>query len=295
MKRRLIVISFACVVIVAIAINVIFANREEKEEVVQNHSEHHMNTPYEDLDHLVKESAIIVSGIIRDVSDFDSVTKEYLFTIDEELKGRTRSDRIYIYENTPIFEIGQEYVLFLSKQEGGLFPEPVHTTIDPGNVPAIHDHKVAHNYSFLGQDLTKERFFHAIRTSRFIQTQPSYIAEHGSQSRMLLELDTVEEIYQASDFVAHVKPNYVGRENKYFKRISADVLELYKGDRAVANRLKDEAIIYVPASTELNREYIIFLKEHDGVYQVTTRHESIIHSQDREKWEEVRRVLERVD
>src|SRR5690625_2747694 len=105
-------------------------SEEETNEIDQNNTYAQSKSPYESIDELIKDSVIIVNGKVKESSAFDSAISEYIFKIDQQLKGKSDSKEINVYQSNHLLEEGQEYVLFLIRWEGGLYPAPVHTSIN---------------------------------------------------------------------------------------------------------------------------------------------------------------------
>lgn len=301
MKKRL--LSLIVIIITSIIMLIIINNFDEKDhsfEAIYEEIEAiklayaQSESNYDSLDQLVKNAVVIVSGTVKDVSNFDDVTKEYLFSIDEQFKGESNTEEILIYEYNDLLTVGQSYLLFLTRWEGGLYPSAVHTTLDTEDLILIDDNKIKSAVTFLDKEIYKQDFFEAIKSSQSINEKSPLIAEHEYQRRMPLDLEKKQDLVDSSDIVVRLVPTAVLTENKYFKTIEVKVLEIYQDKTALktANLLDETSAIYVPKTVGLGEEHILFLKEFDGVFQTTSSEGSAISVKDEDNFKEVLNILE---
>lgn len=268
----------------------------ETNEVDQHNSTYAQSKSlYESIDDLIKDSVIIVNGKVKESTAFDGATTEYIFKIDQQLKGKSDSKVINVYQSNHWLEEDEEYVLFLTRWEGGLYPAPVHTSINRDNIIAIENDKVISTFKFLEKNMHKEELFQMINDSPYIEKTPSYMGEEDEQRKIAKDSATLEELISSSDIIARIVPTYIRLENKYFKDIEVKELEIlgHHDNDSVDDQLSLEEVttLYVPPSVEVDEEYIVFLKYYDGMYQVTTKEGSVIHKKDTEKWEKVMEAL----
>ena len=165
-KNRIWLILLTGILVVGVAIGLAI-NKEELEKFTQTEptsSQSQNKSAYQSLDELVKDAMVIVSGTITDYSSLDSTTIEYVFEIERQLKGEGTDKSIHIYESysDARYTVGEEYVFFLDRWEGGLYPAAVHTSIDEEHPVRIDQGIILHSYSFLEDDLQKRDFFEAI-------------------------------------------------------------------------------------------------------------------------------------
>ncbi|GAA0309909.1 hypothetical protein GGQ92_001320 [Gracilibacillus halotolerans] len=289
-KKRLWLIVLVSLLIVGVAIG-LAGNKNEFGDIPQTEQAKSLiktESAYEDLDELVRDAVIIVSGTIKDSSALDSTTIEYVLDVEQQFKGERTDESIHIYESysDARYTIGKEYVFFLDRWEGGLYPAAVHTPIDEEHSLRIEQDMILHSYTFLEEDLQKRDFFEAIENSPSIH-EPSPFEDSNNSSHMFLNnsISTLDELVEASDWIGRVIPTNIHIENKYFKNIGIKELESFKGTDS--QNLEEVTTIYVPKTVELDKEYILFLTNHSGTYQVTTRDNSVVSKEESEEWQEI--------
>jgi len=286
----------ASILVVGFAIG-LSINKEELEKITQTEpssSQSQNESAYQSLDELVKDSMVIVSGTMKDSSSFDTSTIEYVFEVERQFKGEGINETIHIYEgySDARYTVGEKYVLFLERWEGGLYPAPVHTSIDETQPIKIKGTTIHHDYVFLDKNLHTGELFEAIENSPSIH-EPSSYEDLNNSSHMLLNnsISTLEELIEESDWIGRVIPTHIHQENKYFKNIGLKEIESFK--ETESQSIEEVTTIYVPTSVELNNEYILFLKNHNGTYQVTTRENSVVSKEETEHWEKILSVIDK--
>lgn len=222
----------------------------------------------DNIDDLVKYASHIVYGTVIDVTPFSAGTSEYFVQVHEEFKSELDAKEIYVYEPDGTLEIGESYILFLSEFIGGFFPHPTYTSINKEVILQGNKNSL-------------------VETIEDIANSPN-LSSHPETNRELVLLNnaSLHEVTTDADIIAEVTPTIFTTENKYMKIAEVEVLNNHKG------QLESGATIHFPASVELNKDYLVYLKDESGMLIVNSIDIGVIDLSDQELWEEAMQILE---
>lgn len=222
----------------------------------------------DNIDDLVKYAHTIVYGTVIDVDLFSEGTSEYLVQVHEELKAGLDAEEIYVYELDGTLKVGESYLLFLSEFIGGFVPHPTYTSINKEVILQGDKNSLA-------------------ETMNDIANSPNLSNQMQEESDLvLLNNASLHEVTNDADIIAEVIPTKFTTENKYMKVSEVKVLKNHKG------QLGKGDTVHFPASVELNKEYVVYLKNHDGMLIVNSIDNGVIENSDREKREEALQLLD---
>lgn len=229
----------------------------------------------EALDQLIELSHNIVYGKVESIEDFDGTTKKINVLITKELKGKTESDYIDVYEYEDFLEVGKEYLLFLEYWEDGLYPRPVY------NVIRTHAFEVSNGKIVETKDskkFIKGRSKNELE--KFIASSPNVKVKSVPEKNIIEKTNSVEELINVSGHILHIIPREIIAENKYVKNVNVEILDEYKGE------INKKLPLSLPSSIEVGKEYIIFLKGNEEL-DLATREGSVVSKEDSKLWDSV--------
>jgi len=233
------------------------------------------------IDDLVKYAHAIVYGTVKDVEAFSEGTNEYSLKIIEELKVGMDAEEIYVYEIDDTLQVGESYLLFLSSFDGGLFPHPIYTSINKEAILRVENKDITHDSPHLPKNMTFNQTIQEIKNSPNLthQIQPE------TDSR-LLSNTSLRQLTDEADIIAEITPITFIAENKYMKVAEVKVNKNHKG------RLDTENSVHLPAFVEVDKEYLVYLTNDDGMLIVNSIDNSVINKSDQQKWDEAMQLLE---
>lgn len=253
-------------------------NADEKEAPVS-----HMVSTVElnSIDDLVKYAYTVVYGTVIDVEPFSEGTSEYLFQVHKELKTGLDAEEIYVYEVDETLDVGESYLLFLSSFTESFAPHTIYTSINKETILKIDNNDITHNSSYLPQDMT------LAQTMKDIANSPNLSNQIQTESDFVLLRDaSLDELADDADIIAEIIPIKFTFENKYTKVAEVKVTKNHKG------QLETGASVFMPAPVELEKEYLVYLKNDAGALIVNSIDNGVIKKSDHEKWDEAMQLLE---
>src|SRR5699024_3698265 len=88
------------------------------------------------------------------------------------------------------------------------------------------------------------------------------------------------------DIIAEITPITFIAENKYMKVAEVKVNKNHKG------RLDTENSVHLPAFVEVDKEYLVYLTNDDGMLIVNSIDNCVINKSDQQKWNEAMKLSE---
>ena len=227
------------------------------------------------LDDLIRVSDNIVIGTVTDEEPFsEGPTYKFTFAVKNELKGNVEAKSIDVYEYYGDLEKGKEYILFLGYWESELYPKPVYTSYNKDFLIEVRKNALIGGESFVGQK-TKDEMIEYIKSSKEV----SVFSE--KEGAVIEKAKDITELISISDQIIHLVPKEINLENMYVKNVNAKVIQTLKGS------YEEELLpLNLPATIDLEKEYIVFLKEEDGL-TITTREGSVVSKDNEALWQEI--------
>lgn len=233
------------------------------------------------LDDLVKYSQEIVYGTVIDVEPFSDTTHEYLIQVHETYKTKLDAEDIYVYEVEGTLNRGDSYVLFLNEFTGGFFPHPAYTSIHKESILKVDDQDLVHSSPQIPQNMVLDEIIQEISNSDGLAQQVQ-----TENDLVLLNNANLQELTDHADIIAEVTPTKFTTENKYMKIAEVKVINSHKG------HLESGSIVHFPASIELEKEYLVYLRDVDGALFVNSVDKGIIDTGEHQALDEALQILE---
>jgi hypothetical protein len=247
---------------------------EDQERMEVSRLESIMEEIY-DLDELIRKSDKIVVGTVTDEEQFsEGATYKFTFTVKNELKGNVEAESIDVYEFHGDLEKGKEYILFLSYWESALYPNPVHTSINKNSLIEVKKNNLIGGEKFVGKK-KKDEMIEYIKNSKEVNVFSK------KEDAVIEKANNLAELILLSDQIIHLVPKEINAENRYVKNVEAKVIQTLKGS------YEEEILrLNLPATIDLEKEYIVFLKENDGL-GIATREGSVVSKKDEALWQQI--------
>ncbi len=243
-------------------------NSKNKSIVISNTES---TVQFNSVNDLTKYADNVIIGSIIEDNEFSKTTREYTFSVEEELKGSVdSSSKIRVYETNDTLKLGNKYILFLESSESTYFPETSYTSVDKESIIEIKGQKLVCKKDELLDnskdisDLVKE-----------VKTSPglSHIRE-GSKTVAAFSSGEDIDVFTKSDCVYRIIPREITYENKYIKSVKAEVLKSYKGE------VNESSELILPSHIEIGNEYIVYLKKDGNTLTQTTKNKSVVQKDD---------------
>ena len=246
--------------------------QESKGEIISYESESTLRL--ETLEDLIRISDNIVIGIVTDEVQYSGSTLKFTFTVNNELKGNVDAKSIDVYEYYGDLEKGKEYILFLEFWEDELYPRPVYTSYNKGSLIEVNRNTLLGGETYVGNK-TKDEMIEYIKSSKEV----SIFSE--KEDAVIEKAKDLAQLISISDHILHIVPKEVIHENMYVKTVGIEVLQKLKGSlNYEINSLN------LPATIDLEKEYIVFLKENDGL-GLATRDGSVVSKDNEALWQDI--------
>lgn len=233
------------------------------------------------IEDFVKYSHNIILGSVSSVSMFSEGVSEFVIEIETEFKGNAEVKKIFVYESSDLLQVGNQYLLFLDKFEGGLYPSANYTSIEKNSIMKVQGDFLIHHSPFLPSEMTLQKTIDEIKQSpnlNFLNVK-NYDQVHVKDTAKL------EELTEDADIIAQIIPSHFVHENKYTTLAEVKVVEQYKG------KLTSDTKLFLPSSVKLNQEYIVYLQEKGNITIVASKNGSLINKSNTEKWDEAKKLI----
>lgn len=243
---------------------------------------------FTDWDQYVGYADHILVGNVIGSSTFSPGTTEYVVSVERQVKGNTQAKKINVYAADQTLDMGETYVLFMERTEGGLYPATVYKilTIDDstrGYVKVDNKHLV-HKNKFIKSDSDLDGLITSIQTSPSIGKNRNKDPSEGTM--MVMDSASTEQLTRSSDVIAEIKVDSVSLTNKYMTFATVQVVNAYKGE------LHDGGgTVILPSSVEAGEDYLVYLQLKNGSYIVTAKTGSVIPKSDAKAWDEALKKL----
>ena len=271
--RKAFVVTFSCLFLLMGCVeenNQVI--QESKGEIISYESESTLRL--ETLEDLIRISDNIVIGIVTDEVQYSGSTLKFTFTVNNELKGNVDAKSIDVYEYYGDLEKGKEYILFLEFWEDELYPRPVYTSYNKGSLIEVNRNTLLGGETYVGNK-TKDEMIEYIKSSKEV----SVFSE--KEDAVIEKAKDLAQLISISDHILHIVPKEVIHENMYVKTVGIEVLQKLKGSlNYEINSLN------LPATIDLEKEYIVFLKENDGL-GLATRDGSVVSKDNEALWQDI--------
>lgn len=274
--KILIVSLFSLLLVSGCTVNPISSNIEHGSSDTETQHAFEIET----LDQLIELSHNVLYGKIASIEDFDGTTKKINVLVTKEIKGKTDSDYIDVYEHEEFLEVGKEYLLFLEYWEDELYPKPVYNVIRT-NAFELENGKIKETKD--SKKFIKGRSKNELE--KFITSSPKSKIKSAPEKNIIEEPNSLEELIKVSGHILHIIPTAILAENKYVKNVNVEVLNEYKGE------INKNLPLSLPSSIEVGKEYIIFLKANEEL-DLATREGSVVPKSNSHQWSEVLSKLE---
>src|SRR5690606_38121239 len=129
-------------------------------------------------------------------------TSEFLLTGNQTMKGIPDEKEIHVYETDETLSKGEQYLLFLSRFEGGLYPTPIYTSIDKENIIHIKNDVISPDTPILKSGVKINNVINEITNSPFIDVKATHIATLPQ----IMESSNTEELSTSADIISHIIP-----------------------------------------------------------------------------------------
>lgn len=226
-----------------------------------------------DLDELIRISDRIVVGTVTDEEQFsEGPSYKFTFSVSDELKGNVEAESIDVYEFHDDFKKGKEYLLFLSFWESELYPRPVYTSHNKDSLIEVKRNKLIGGEKYVGKK-KKDEMIQYIKNSKEVNVFSK------KEDAVIEKANNLAELISLSNQIIHLVPQEIILENIYVKNVNAKVIQTLKGSYE-----KEILSLNLPATIDLDKEYIVFLKE-DG--SLATREGSIVYKDNKALWQEI--------
>lgn len=193
---------------------------------------------------------------------------------------------IHVYENeSSMFGIGSKYVLFLEFFESSLYPHTIYNTVYDSVFKLKPDDKID-SIMLATKDLS-DLFSNKHDIIKYIDSvDKGYNINKPTNTTELVETDDLNELIAKSDYIFMIKPKQITFENSYLKMATCNVTKNYK------NKLMSEVVISIPANAELEKEYLVLLKEVDGgSYTIASRYHSFISKEEKKEIDKMLKAM----
>lgn len=234
---------------------------------------------YENIDDWIKDSDYIVVGKAisgKQHSELADQTYEFIFEIEQYLKGDKVSEPITVYSSKDLINIGGEYMLFLDYWESTSFPKPNYTPLYEG-VIEIKDNKLLGATKLVG-NMGKDELIKNIAQSAFLNFKEK------TKYNILDNAENIESLIDASHYIMQIKVTSTRKLNQYIAEAFYQPIEQFKGEKW------EIPMVLLPVDIKEGEEYLVFF---DYSRQLVTRNDSVIAKIDKEAWEEAMTKLEK--
>lgn len=247
------------------------------EETNQSGRYEELRSDIPDLDSLIMKSDNIVIGIVTDEEQFsEGPTYKFTFTVNDELKGNVEAKSIDVYEFYGDLVKGKEYILFLDYWESELYPKPVYTSYNKDFLIEVRKNSLIGGEKYVGKK-KKDELIEYIKNSKEVNVFSE------KEDAVIEKAKDLAELISLSDQIIHLVPKEIILENMYVKNVSAKVIQTLKSpnDKEILS-----LNLNLPATIDLDKEYIVFLKE-DETLTIATREGSVVSKDNEALWQEI--------
>lgn len=258
-----------------------FSSTELKPTTISR-SEGQLSVEMETLDSLIEYADNIVIGTVLSEEEFsDSSTYKYTFSVRKDIKGDIDGQEIDVYEDYGNLEVDKEYLLFLEYWESELYPNPVYTSIGHKEDSII----LIEKDSLKGSDKILQEKKSLKEMIQYIENNSGIKVKKNKGFKIKNKPDNDLDLVNSSDYVLSLIPIEISKENKYVKTVKVQITNQFKGT------LTEDIIYNLPSKVEIGKEYLVFMKEDEGL-KLTTRHGSIVSKDDEARWNELLEILQ---
>ena len=233
------------------------------------------------IEDFVKYSHNILLGTVISASMFEEGVNEFVVDIEKEFKGNTESKHIHVTEAIDQLKVGDQYLLFLDKIEGGLYPTANYTSIEKTAILKVQDDLLVHHSPFLPSEMTLQKTIDEIKQSPNV----NFLNVKNYDQVHVKDTATLEELTEDADIIAQIIPIHFVDVNKYMKVAEVKVIDQLKG------QLFSDTLLYLPSSVKLNQEYIVYLQEKGNITIVASKNGSLINKSNTEKWDKAKTLI----
>lgn len=286
----ILVIVLSCIILVCCQEQTNNNKGLEHKFVVEDHA--FQGILYDSLEQLAGYAPHIVSGTVVDWDLLDSGVGEFVFRVDEQFKGETGSEVIHVYVPMGHFAMGQSYIIFLAKINGGYYPHPTYKLLTHDVIMRISGDDITHRSTYLDADLKLEDVRQRLYS---VKDQTESIFVISDRPFVSQEPIPIEKMIEEADVIALVEPVHFINSDKYSVYADVKIDTVYRNVTEL-DLFNTPALMYMlPASIDLNTQYIAFLQVDKGLAYTLSVEGSMISREDEEEWEKVIQLLVDID
>lgn len=223
---------------------------------------------------LMEDANAVVVGKVVGTTLLNGEKPALSVKIQEHIYGETDDDTVLVYLDEELVEQDETYVFFLEP-----FDSPIYDDFFYLNHPEFIIKLEENN-----QLLRLKDAFEKTYEQPFVETKyntltglKQYIHENIKPKPPYVpipsEINDLQELMDESDIVAEITIDKIENEGS-ISVVNYTVLETYKG------KLHVEDLLLPSHKIKQNGQYIIFLKKDDGEWLLTTRHNSLVSTND---------------
>lgn len=252
------------------------SNHENHNEttITQEHQDDPTELQFNNLDDLIKIADNVVIGTVKASEQFnEDGAYKFTFVVEDQLKGKAEST-IDVYESKGNLELNKKYALFLNYWEHELYENPVYASVGPGAIIEIQNDQLVGDKKFINDLKGKDSLVEKISNS------PNVKEHNKKEFNIVKKADSTSSLKDLSKYIVKIVPTEIVTENKNVKAVKVNVLEAFKG------QMKNEVTLLLPVEVELNKEYLVFLKDRGNIITLTTQQGSVV-SKDDPLWDQI--------
>lgn len=255
----------------------VLSSNNEKQIITQVHTsqEVDINT----LDDLIKYSDNVIVGTVIEDESFSHNTNKYTVSIDKNLKGTVEEGDIDVYESIDALENGGQYILFLGYFDSPLYSRAVYTSMDKECIVGIDNEKLVGRKKFIDEEYSYKDVVKAIENSTGLKIKS------GKKFDIKKRYESTQELIESSDCIVQIKVNESEKYNNLVSKVGVDIIKVYKGDIGESKEFS------LPTRMETGKEYIVFFKNEDERFILSSRESSIISKDNTEEWDKTLDLL----
>lgn len=215
------------------------------------------------LEEIINRSSNIVLGHVIENIYFDDTINIYRFNVINNIKGTTDETVIDLYGAPNKYELGKDYIVFLNYMDSVFYEKKAYSPFI--EFKACIDNDIITEFLLFNTDIAPDY--------PNIDTLIKYIKEvdKGINTNIAIvrneyiDSEDISEIFNFSDVVCDIETYGIIASNPNVVYYKAKVIKSYKGN------IKSDIIVHLPASTEINNEYLVFINEiNEGSYSINS-------------------------
>ena len=211
---------------------------------------------------------------LKDIQPWGETTGQSVFTFSvlSLLAGEKHSDTIQVINPTPLYEYGENYLLFLSCLSSTIYPFDIYVPFDPYTFRITEGEYIDCLQSVEDSESgTPRTFVQPFKTPE--HNRLCFLKEHiKKHSGSVRKSTTVSEnkdllyLLEESELILEIVPTTIEPINPFLLDVWYEITACFQGECPLDNWLM------LPNSIEQGCQYLVFLTEKEpGFYTLTTR------------------------